>query len=391
MAQAGPSAPPFRGLKVIELSQDPGGEMAGRYLADLGAEVIKVEPPEGAGSRRVGPFAYGRTDAEHSLNFWFYNANKKSVTADLATPAGMAQVRSLLSDAAVLVVSYQPKHLGPLGLDYDELQRAFPKLIILSVTPYGLTGPWADYLSTDLIAFAGGGQLHISGYDDHSIPPMRPGGNQAYHTAATFALAGAEVALLQRQADGLGQLVDVSMHDCLAVTVEMAFAYWEYQQAPVRRQTCRHAQPMITHCALFECADGRYIYSVVRLADQKPFKALISWMAEEGMAAGLDDEKYLNPQYRQEHFYEIQTVLECFYLTKTADEVFKGGQDRLIPIGALYGPEDLPADEHLAARGFWKTAEGEEGPITYPGAPYVFSAFAMAKRVRAPRLGEHNP
>ena len=305
-------------------------------------------------------------------------------------PDGMRDLRGLLADASVLIVSYQPGQSARLGLDYEELQRTFPRLIIVSVTPYGLTGPWADYLSTDLIALAGGGQLHISGYDDHTIPPMRPGGNQGYHTAASFAFAGAEIALLQRQMDGQGQLVDVSMHEALAVTVEMAFAYWEYQKAPVRRQTCRHAQPMMTHCALFECADGRYIYSVVRLADQKPWKALVAWMDEEGMAADLTDEKYLSPQYRQENFFEVQTIIECFYLTKAADEVFKQGQARQIPIGALYGPEDLPNDNHLVARGFWKTVQGGDGPITYPGAPYVFSAFDIGGPGAPPRLGQHN-
>ena len=366
---------PFTGLKVIELSEDAGGEMAGRHLADLGAQVVKIEPPGGAASRKIGPFAYGKQDAEHSLHFWFYNPSKQSITADLTTPGGMQTLRGLLADAAILIAGYQPAQLAKLGLDYDELQRAFPKLIILSVTPYGLTGPWKDYLSSDLIALAGGGQLNISGYDDHSLPPMRPGGNQGYHVAASFALSGAEIALLQRQQDGLGQLVDVSMHEALAVTVEMGFPYWEYQRVPVQRQTCRHAQPMMTQCALFECADGRYVYAVVKLADPKPWKALVAWM---------------EAHFRQDNFEDVQTVIECFFLTKTADEVFKEGQARSIPIGALYGPEDLVDDDHLKARGFFQPTEGEEGPITYPGAPYVFSAFDIAPRGRPPKLGEHN-
>src|SRR5581483_5050080 len=124
--------------------------------------------------------------------------------------------------------------------------------------------------------------------------------------------------------------------------------------------------------------------------DPKPWKAMVAWLEEHGMAADLGDEKYLDQHYRQEHFYQVQTVLECFFLTKTANELFKEGQARGIPMAALYGPEDLVDDEHLAERGFFQTVQGEEGPIVYPGPPYVFSGFDLAPRTRPPRLGEHN-
>lgn len=381
---------PFAGLKVIELSEDAAGEMTGRCLADLGAAVVKIEPPEGAASRRIGPFARGVQDGEHSLHFWFYNPGKKSVTLDLETGEGMAGLRAMLADADVLVAGFQPARLRALGLDYDELQQAFPQLVIVSVTPYGLTGPWADYLSSDLLALAGGGQLNVSGYDDHSIPPIRPGGNQGYHIAASFGLAGAEIALLQRQMDGLGQLVDVSMHECCAITVELAFAFWEYQKAPMLRQTCRHAQPMLTHCALFECADGRFIYAVIMLAEPKPWKALVAWMDEEGMAIDLTEDRFFNSKYRQENFGYVSEIVECFFLTKTAEEAYREGQRREIPIGMLHAPEELLDDPHLEARGFWKDVQGLEGTIRYPGSPYVFSGFDIPAPARPPLLGEHN-
>jgi len=385
-----PDMRPYAGLKVVELSEDAAGEMTGKYLAELGADVIKVEPPGGAASRRIGPFAQGKQDGEHSLHFWFYNPGKNSVVVDLDDPRGITMLRDMLRDADLLIIGYQPARLAELGLDYAELQSAFPSLIIVSVTPYGLEGPWADYRSSDLVALAGGGQLNVSGYDDHSIPPIRPGGNQAYHIAASFGLAGAEIALLQRQADGLGQLVDVSMHDSCAITVELAFAFWEYQKAPMLRQTCRHAQPMMTHCALFECADGRYIYAVIMLAEPKPWKALVAWMEEEGMALDLVEDRFFDAKYRQENFGYVSEIVECFFLTKTAEEAYHQGQAREIPIGMLHAPEELVDDAHLAARGFWRDTAGIDGPIRYPGAPFVFSGFAIPAPARPPRLGEHN-
>src|SRR5579863_3251165 len=183
-------AHPLAGLKVIEIAEDAGGEFAGRLLAQLGAEVTKIEPPDGSPTRRIGPYAGMREDPDASLNFWFYNFNKKSVVIDLARPAGTKRLHALLDDADILISTLQPRALTSRGLDFAILCKTHPRLIVLSVTPFGLTGPWADYKSSDLVALAAGGPLNSCGYDDHSIPPIRPGGNQGYHIATTFAQMG---------------------------------------------------------------------------------------------------------------------------------------------------------------------------------------------------------
>jgi len=378
------------GLKVVEIAHDVGGEFTGLLLAQQGAEVVKLEPPEGSPTRRVGPFAKGHEGPDSSLNFWFYNSNKKSVAADLAAPGGRAALTRLLADADILVTTLQPAALKAAGLDLAALCEAYPRLIVLSVTPFGLTGPWVDYKSSDLVALAAGGPLNSCGYDDHTIPPIRPGGNQAYHSAASFAQIGVMLALLERQKTGRGQLLDVSMHEACAVNVELANPYWFYPRVHVHRQTCRHAQPSPTQSALFRCADGRYVYFALILSEPKAWKALVDWMDSKGMAVQLTDPAFSDVAYRQQHFHEVQELVECFFLIQDSHEAYHDGQAAGLPIGVLNAPEDLFDDEHLKARGFFTDVEHEGvGKVAYPGPIYRFSSFGEVARTAAPKLGEH--
>jgi crotonobetainyl-CoA:carnitine CoA-transferase CaiB-like acyl-CoA transferase len=384
------SSLPFKGIKVVELAEDSAGELTGRLFADLGAEVIKLEPPQGAPSRYVGPFDSKCEEPDHSLNFRFYNREKKSVVLDVANSDGKETLVALLQTADIFVCTLQPAALARLGLDYQALGLTCPRLIIISVTPFGLTGPWRDYKSSDLIGLAAGGPLHMTGYSDHSIPPIRPGGDQAYHTAASFAYSGALLALLHRRTSKRGQLVDVSMHDSCAVTVEMAFAYWVYAKSAVHRQTCRHAQPEPSQPTLFECADGRYIYFVLVLAQAKPWKQLVTWLDSHGYAADLKDQVYSNVQYRQDNFHHVQGICEAFFLTHNADDMFREGQIHQLPVGVLYRPQDLLHDPHLRERGFFEEVDEESGEkVIYPGPPSRFSALKPRRRRGAPKLGAH--
>ncbi len=381
---------PLAGLTVVELAEDPGGEYAGQLLAEMGARVIKVEPPQGSPSRATGPYAKGQAGPNTSLNFWYYNSGKQAVTLDLDAAPGLAPLMALLGGADIFICTLQPAALKARGLNLEALTQAFPRLIVLSVTAFGLTGPWADYKSSDLIALAAGGPLNSCGYDDHSIPPIRPGGNQGYHTVASFAHIGVMLALLERQKTGLGQLLDISMHEACAVNVELANPYWFYPKVQVKRQTCRHAQPSPTQPALFQCADGRFVYYTLIIADQKAWLCLVKWMDDAGMAAHLADPAFLDVKYRQDHFDEIQELVECFFLVHPSDQMYKEGQAAGLPIGVLNAPEDLFCDEHLVARGFFVDVEHEGlGKVKYPGAMYRFSSFGEVARTRAPRLGEH--
>jgi crotonobetainyl-CoA:carnitine CoA-transferase CaiB-like acyl-CoA transferase len=389
-AAAGTTGPtPYAGLRVVELGDELSGEMAGMQLVNMGAEVIKIEPPGGALSRHIGPYVDDVPDPERSLSYWYYNSGKRSVLLDMAQADHRRAFERLLDQADVLLSSLHPTSLAELDLNLGALSEARPSVIVVSVTPFGLTGPWAHRQSSDLVALAASGLLNTSGYDDHSIPPIRPGGNQAFHTAASFAHVACGLALVERQRTGRGGLVDVSMHEAAGLSVELANMYWHYPKALVFRQTCRHAQPVPTQPALFACADGRYVFLSLILADPKPWRALVEWLDSEGMATDLTDPAYDQLVHRQEHFPHIQDVLECFFLIHDAETVFHEGQARQLPIGVLSAPEELYDDVHLRARGFFEAVpQPGYGEVLHPASPFRMSAWARAGRGPAPRLGE---
>jgi benzylsuccinate CoA-transferase BbsE subunit len=390
---AGARPTPYGDLRVVELAGDPAGEALGKLLASMGADVIKVELPEGAPSRHIGPAAAGAPHGglDASLNFWFYNVSKRSVVVDYRTADGMGRLRALLSGADIAITGWRPSEWAALGTTAAGLRAGAPRLIVASLSPFGLDGPWADMLSSDLVGLALGGPLNSCGYDDHSIPPIRPGGDQGYQVTASFGHLGILLALTERQQTGRGQVVDVAMHDSLSVSAELANPYWFYPRVLVHRQTCRHAQPTPTQPALFATADGRHVYFVLITAEQKPWQSLLDWMESRHLAADLSDPAYADPGYRLAHFPHIQEIVEVFFLLQTAADAYHEGQRRGLPIGILNAPEDLPRDPHLAAREFFVPVDDDApgGPHLYPGAPIRFSALAPAATTRAPRLGEH--
>ncbi len=392
-ATTGGHPTPYAGLDVVELAGDPAGEALGRLLGVMGADVVKVELPGGARSRRIGPWVEGAAagDPDASLNFWWYNHNKRSVVLDYRTDEGMVRLRALLAGADVAVTGWRPGEWDELGLTPEGLRTGAERLIVANLSDFGLDGPWADLRSSDLVGLALGGPLNSCGYDDHTIPPVRPGGDQGYQSTASFGHLGLLLALIQRQQTGEGQVIDVAMHDCLAVSAELANPYWFYPRVLVHRQTCRHAQPTPTQPALFATGDGRHLYFVLITAEQKPWRSLLDWMVSKDLAADLTDPVYEDPVHRLAEFAHIQEIVEVFFLLQTAADAYRDGQARGLPIGILNAPEDLPGDRHLVAREFFQPIEDDApgGPHLYPGSPFRFSSLDPAPLVRAPRLGEH--
>ncbi len=378
----------FSGLKVVELSSDIAGDFTGKLLAQLGCEVVKVELPEGSPVRKIGPFAVGHDDIDHSLTYWFYNADKKSVVVNYEQEAGRSTLDALVAKADVLVITMQPSELAARNIDLEVLSANHAQLIILAVTPFGLTGPWAEYHTSDLVGLAAGGMLFSSGYDDHSIPPIRPGGNQGYVVPANFALIGALLALIEREHTGRGQIVDVSMHESLAVSPELANPFWFYPKVLVQRQTCRHAQPVPTAPALFQTADGRYLYFALVLADTKPWNSLVEWLDSKGLAADLTEPEYQQLAHRQEQFHHIQGIIEVFFMLNDMETLYREGQARGLPVGPINMVEDLFDDEHLVARRYFQQLEHEDAPAgQYPTFPIRFSNIETPAERPAPNLG----
>ncbi len=224
---------PLSDLHVLEL---PGavGAYCGKLLADLGADVIKVEPPGGDPSRHIPPFFHDDPHPEKSLYFFAFNTSKRSITLDLTRADGRALFRRLARQADVVIDAFPPGHMDSLGIGYQSLRQENPGLVYCSITGFGLWGPHAHYKASDLIAVAMSGMMYLAGFPED--PPNRPYGDQSHYCASVQAAAGILMAILYRDRTGQGQLVEVSMQEALAMNQETAIQYWDLRQELRQRQ-----------------------------------------------------------------------------------------------------------------------------------------------------------
>src|SRR5215204_5812647 len=319
---AGGPAGALNGVRVIEL----GGifvEWCGRLLASMGAGVVKIEPPEGAPTRRIGPFVEGQPHNERSLFFWHNNAGKRSVTLDLITDEGRGRLHRLIDTADVLLFALTADEEAALGVDHDSLVSAQPRLVRCSISPFGPDGPYAHLHTSDLISMALGGPMQSCGYDhqDPELPPVRPGASHSFQTASHFACTGILAALFEREESGRGQSIEVAAHDCLAVTVEFANTFWYYRGEIVRRQSGRHAMVQPTARTQYRCADGRYI-NLGLPRDERAWRALLATLTEKGIEHDLDDVSLAHPAARFAVASRAYDLLEILCATHSAEELF---------------------------------------------------------------------
>jgi crotonobetainyl-CoA:carnitine CoA-transferase CaiB-like acyl-CoA transferase len=386
---------PLTDLRVLEIGDL--GEAAGKLLADAGADVIRIEPPDGARSRRLGPFAHDRPGPAGSLRYAYLNTSKRGITLDPVSADGRA-LWQRLAERSDIVVDSSPETLDAAGggaAAFSGRQR----LIWCSITPFGRDGPWRDWLVTDLISMALGGPMASSGYDDHELPPIRPEGDHSLWVAGEYAVSGILAALLQRGQTGEGQQIDVSIHECVSATTEGAFPNWEYFGQISQRQTGRHAATVRTSPWQYRCRDGGYVNlmggGIPRT--RRSFQGLMAWMASEGAVEDLEDPRFeeaifSGPRAGSPERQHMLDVIGRFVQRFTAEEVYRRGQALHLPWGIIRRPEDNLDDPHWQDRGFFVTAAlpGSDELVRYPGAPYRFERTPAAMRHRAPLLGEHN-
>jgi crotonobetainyl-CoA:carnitine CoA-transferase CaiB-like acyl-CoA transferase len=232
--------------------------------------------------------------------------------------------------------------------------------------------------------------MQSCGYDpEDALPPVRPGPYHSFHTAGHFACTGILSALLERESSGLGQYIDVAAHDCLSVTVEFANTHWYYKQDIVRRQTGRHAHPIITARTQYLCADGKYVNLALPRAEAA-WNALVAVLTEKGLGEGLDDPALRDPVTRFAEGSRAYDLLHVLCATHTSEELFHLGQSLGLTWAAVRAPEDWLADPHAAARGFFQQVEHPElgRTLPYPGAPFIAHSSPFRIRRRAPLLGE---
>jgi crotonobetainyl-CoA:carnitine CoA-transferase CaiB-like acyl-CoA transferase len=394
----------LEGVRVVELSSAHGA-LAGKILADLGAEVIVVEPPGGHASRGFEPFLDDTPGAERSLWWWYYNTGKLSVTLDLHDASGSDLWRSLVAASDIVLEGEAPDRLAELGLDFDSFESEHPELVWVSITPFGRSRARSREPVTDLTLQAGAGPVWSCGYDDHRLAPVRPGGNQGYHTAALWAVEAALVAFYARQTLGFGQHVDVSMHAACNVTTEAATYEWLVAGATVERQTFRHAAVRVTPPRLMTSADGQTVIGALPRRTGE-FEALGQWMTELGLSEQFDEFFFVEMGVERGGIQlpEISADPEAAAIYAAGAEglrlvaahlpgreFFVQAQRRGIPAAMLFAPEDVVEDPHFASRGFFVDIEHEDlgRSFLYPGPVFQAPAAPWRVRGRAPHVDEH--
>jgi crotonobetainyl-CoA:carnitine CoA-transferase CaiB-like acyl-CoA transferase len=385
---------PLSGLRVLELA-DEKGQWCGKLMADLGAEVIKIEPPGGEASRRVGPFLDDVPHRDRSLSFWHYNTSKRGVTLNLETEDGRDLFKKLASSADVILETFDAGYLASLGLGYETLSGPNPRLIMCSLTRFGQTGPWQDYLTSDLLHLAAGGQMGCSGYDPIDDPeqiPIAPGGGNAWHTGSHYAYMSITAALMHRTNSGRGQYIDASVHDACALTTEMHVNTYIYQGDVVLRQTGRHASVVPTELSQLCCKDGKYVNAAASRVTLRQFPTLVEWMDSHGLAGDLTEERYKDSAVFEASVDHINDVVANFAANLTRDEIAHGGQERGFNWGAVRTPDELIDEGHLNDRGFWVDVPHPELGKTfkYPGPAGIYNGSPWRISSRAPLIGEHN-
>ncbi|GAA4170635.1 CaiB/BaiF CoA transferase family protein [Gryllotalpicola koreensis] len=380
---------PLAGIRAIEIEHGVA-HYAGKLLSDLGAEVIKAEPAGGSPSRAAEPVVAGR-----SVPFDYYNTGKRSVALELDSESGRAELRALISAADLVVDDLSDSELQELGLSDETLGSLRPGIVHLSVTPFGASGPWRERLGSDLVSLAGGGVTASTGYDSvdgEPGEPITPTGGHAAHFGGVLAATYAVAALLAPRTEGVLRL-DVSVHDVIAVSTEIAVSLWEFGKQTVVRHTGRHAAADLhTPEWQFRCADGRYISAITLYMNNRRFAAIKEWFAEDGLAHDLEDEKFATDKGRVENMHEIVAVMRSFFGGHDSDWLFSEAQRRQLPWAKVQLPQDLVDDPQLRARDFFTSVALPDGRLqeipghAWVGLPTIFDV--PEQRMRAPELGE---
>jgi crotonobetainyl-CoA:carnitine CoA-transferase CaiB-like acyl-CoA transferase len=386
-AAAGGAA--LAGIRVLDLA-DNAVAYASRLLADLGAEVIRIEPPHGNALRHAPPLAVV-DDTVASCAHAFWNANKKAITLDLGCADGRRLFGDMVARSDVVIETFTPGTLSAWGIGYEAMKDRNPGIILVSVTPYGQTGPCAKFRASDLTLLAAGGLLSLGGYPE--IGPVAVAGEQGYLAAAIFGAVAALKALLEREGTNHGQWLDVSGQECIAFALEDAIPEW-YLSRSIRRRTGDQAREAGT--GVYPCQDGYISLVAGRLGTAKAFKTLVQWIAESGTPGGdtLLDERWQDFKFRQspDGIARFAEIFGAFCATRSKQELYREGQARQIAIAPVNSVADIVDDQQLRANGFFRSLHDDalDRDVTLPGPPYRLARTPATLRSAAPARGEHN-
>jgi crotonobetainyl-CoA:carnitine CoA-transferase CaiB-like acyl-CoA transferase len=371
------------GLKILELGDLVGAAYATKLMADMGAEVIKLEHPAGDRARQRGPFPGGTPHPEKSGLFLYLNTNKLGATLDVSQPEGFALLEQLAAKADVLVHNFAPPAMDRIGLNYERLRAVNPRLVMTSITPFGLTGPWRDRRAEELTTWSAGGLIVLNGGgpEHPEMPPLKTFGSQSGFQGGVHAATATMAAVLAQARDGDGQHIDVSMQEVLASQLELTFEYWPYMKLIATRLGRKPIQPLET----LECKDG-WIY--VCCVEEHQWRGFVEVMGNPEWA---NEEIFGDRFKRADNWEALELFLKEYLREHTVLEVYKAVQEKRVPFAPVSTMGDLLNSEHLKARGFFvEIAQPQAGKHKYPGAPLKYGATPWAIRSPAPVLGQHN-
>ena len=365
-------------VRVLDLSGDIAGSFCARLLGDYGADVIKVEPPGGASLRRMGPFFEDDPHPEKSLLFFVHNLNKRGVTLDVEQEAGRLAFNELVRQADVVVETFKPGYMASLGLGYEHLESLNPGVVLTSITPFGQSGPYSRYEGEEIVSYAMGAIMSISGTRDRE--PLKHGGFQAQYEGGLNGAAATSMALLAQQVSGEGQHVDVSITECVSSTMMANQTLYSFTGAIQARRPPTgndYGHPMA-------CADGWIINQTGGGA---------SWedIAEFYGRPALLEERFRDRRSREALGEEFDAILVDAIEDRGKWEMFERASDMRMLFGLVQTPEELLRCPQLESRGFYREVEHPVmGKLKAPAVLFSYSLTPYELRGPAPLLGQHN-
>jgi len=375
-------------VRVIDCSQGIAGPYATKLLADAGASVIKVEPPQGDYARRLGPFPGDRPDPDASGLYLHLNTGKRSLTLDVSVPSGRVVLKKLLANADVFVCGERTSTLRDWGLTYDDLKPQFPDLVVAQVSPFGASGPYAGYDGNSLTAMAMSTIMYNTG--EPGREPLATGGEPGEYIAGVQLWIGILAALENRDRNDGGDHVDVSMAEAVAAADEYNAAMYAFQGAIRRRYYSRHIFGYPND--IMACADGHVVVIPGAGGFPSPLQPdTVSPMALLLENPDLDkDPLFQQMGERMVRWRDFETLIAPYLSTHAAVEIVMTAQALRLPFAFVPTAADLLADEHLAERGFFaRVPDPLDGDLVVPGAPFKMSETPLVIGP-APARGEAN-
>jgi crotonobetainyl-CoA:carnitine CoA-transferase CaiB-like acyl-CoA transferase len=365
-------------LRILDLSDGAAGAFCTKMFAGYGADVIVVEPPSGHPLRRQGPFAGDRPHRDTGALWLYLGAGKRSATLDITTRTGQRLFRRLVEEANIVVESFPPGRVDELGLGYPTLRGIKRRIVLVSITPFGQTGPRAGWRATNLTSFASGGQMALTGDPDRE--PLAPAGYQAEYQAGYHAFGAAAVAAYNADSLEVPQHIDISMQECMASALELYLPWWQYLKRDISQ---RRGNVLSAIVGLFPAKDGQIaIHNMPR-----------NWprFAEAmGRPELVEDERFRDNFSRLKNNDELKAVVYEWAGRQDAKDVYQTAGAARTPIAYVHTLADLLDSGQLRARGFFQTVDHPvAGEHIQPGAPFRMSSVEL-RPGRAPLFGEHN-